>query len=135
VSAGGLVIFVCLHGNAKSLIAREWFGRLAAERGVAAHAVARGLEPENPVPAAIVERLGRDGSDVSGFEARPLVPADVAGASRVVLIGVEPPSWLAGSGPIVERWDGIPPASEGYEASRDAMRTRIEKLLSPERKE
>ena len=28
------VVFVCEHGNVKSLIAREWFNRLAAERGL-----------------------------------------------------------------------------------------------------
>lgn len=28
-----------------------------------------------------------------------------------------------------ERWDDIPPASTNYEASRDAMRQRIEALL------
>jgi hypothetical protein len=29
----------------------------------------------------------------------------------------------------VERWDGIPPASQGYAASRDAMLERIATLL------
>jgi arsenate reductase len=123
------VVFVCTHGNVKSLIAAEWFNRLAAERGIAARATARGLEPENPVPAAIAERLRRDGIDVAGFEARALGPADVERASRLVTIGVEAPAWVGQSGAVVETWDGIPPASERYEASRNAMRARIERIL------
>lgn len=41
--ASGTVVFVCEHGTAKSLIAREWFNRLAAQRGIAARAVSRGV--------------------------------------------------------------------------------------------
>ena len=34
MAAIGRVLFVCLHGSAKSVIALEHFRRLAAERGV-----------------------------------------------------------------------------------------------------
>jgi arsenate reductase len=123
------VVFVCQHGNVKSLIAAEWFNRRAKERGIAVRATARGLTPENPVPPAIAARLRGDGLDVSGYEARPFAPADLEAASRVVLIGVEAPAWLAGKRAPAESWDGIPPASERYEAARDALRARIEALL------
>jgi protein-tyrosine-phosphatase len=125
----GTVVFVCAHGNVKSLIASQWFNRRAAERGLAVRAVSRGVAPENPVPPAIAGRLRQDGFDVTGFEARALAPADAEGASRMVMIGVEPPSWVGVTGRPVETWDGIPPASESYEASRDALRARIEALL------
>ncbi len=123
------VVFVCHHGNAKSLIASQWFNRLAAERGATVRAVSRGMAPETPVPAAIAAKLGRDGFDVERYEPRGLSPTDVDGASRVVLIGVEPPPWIKDEKVPVDRWDGIPPASEGYDASRDAMRERIVTLL------
>jgi chromate transporter len=123
------IVFVCAHGNVKSLIASQWFNRLAAGHGLSARAVSRGLTPENPVPPAIVDRLRGDGFDVSAYQARALTPADVEGASRVVLIGVEAPEWLLRSGAAIEAWDDIPPASERYDASRDAMRARIESLL------
>src|SRR5262249_61809100 len=79
----GPVVFVCEHGNVKSLIAREWFNRLAAERGLPVRAVSRGLSPEASVPPAIAERLRRDGFDVSGFETRALEPRDVVHAARL----------------------------------------------------
>jgi protein-tyrosine-phosphatase len=124
------VVFVCAHGNVKSLIASVWFDRLAAERGIAARSTARGLTPENPVPALVAERLRSEGSDVAGYEARGLAAADVEGAAHLVLIGVEAPSWARRDGLTVHTWDGIPPASERYEASRDAMRARIEEMLA-----
>jgi protein-tyrosine-phosphatase len=125
----GPVVFVCEHGNVKSLIAREWFNRLAAERGLELRAVSRGLSPEASVPPAIAERLRGDGFDVSGFAPRALEPADVARAARLVVIGAEPPPWASLPGLAVERWDGIPPASERYEASRDALRQGIAVLV------
>ena len=123
------VVFVCEHGNVKSLIASEWLNRLARERGLKARAVSRGLTPETSVPPAIAEKLRGDGFDVSAFEPRAFAPADLDGAVRVVLIGAEAPAWATRPGLPVDTWNGVPPASERYEASRDAMRSRIEALL------
>lgn len=125
----GTVVFVCEHGTVKSLIAREWFNRLAAKRGLGVRAVSRGMAPEGSVPPAIAEALRGDGFDVSTFEPRAFKEADWKGAVRVVGIGVVPPSAeQRGSAPL-ETWEGIPPASERYAASRDALRARIEALL------
>jgi protein-tyrosine-phosphatase len=125
---GPAVVFVCEHGSGKSLIASQWFNRLARERGLAVQAVPRGLAPE-AAPPRIAAQLTRDGFDVAGFQPRELAPADLAGASRLVMIGSDPPAWTASAGVAVDRWTGIPPASESYEASRDAMLQRIAALL------
>jgi arsenate reductase (thioredoxin) len=123
------VVFVCEHGSVKSLIAREWFTRLAAARGLHVRAVSRGVTPDPSVPAAVADHLRQDGFDVGGFQPRPLAPADLEGALRVVTIGAELPAWVARAGRPVESWDGVPPASEGYEGSRDALRKRIAALV------
>lgn len=123
------VVFVCEHGNVKSLIASEWFNRIARERGLKARSVSRGLTPETPVPPAIAEKLRGDGFDVSAFEPRGFAPGDLDGSVRVVLIGLGAPAWATRPGLPVDTWDGIPPASERYEASRDAIRRRIEALI------
>jgi len=128
--AAANVVFVCEHGNVKSLIAMQWFNRLAAERRLSVRAISRGLTPENPVPPPIRARLKDDGFDVLAFEARALTPGDVKGAPRLVMIGAEAPAWARDSGAPVDVWSDIPPASEDYGASRDAMRERIEALLS-----
>ena len=62
------VLFVCEHGNVKSLMAMSYFNRLAEERGLPYRAVSRGTAPDSTtVPPKIVEGLKKDGFDVSGF--------------------------------------------------------------------
>jgi arsenate reductase (thioredoxin) len=124
------VVFVCEHGNVKSLIAKEWFDRMAAARGLAVRAVSRGLTPGTSVPPAIADALRRDGFDVRSFVPHAFGPADTTQAQRIVLIGVDASAATPASNVPTDRWDGIPPATEGYEASRDALRSRIESLLS-----
>jgi arsenate reductase (thioredoxin) len=124
------VVFVCEHGSAKSLIAAEWFNRLAREKKMAARAVSRGVSPDVTVPAWVVEALGGDGFSVAGFTPRRLEKADLAEAVQVVAIGVESPLFDQPATAAIERWTDIPPASTQYAASRDAMRRRIEALLA-----
>ena len=124
------VVFVCAHGNVKSLVASLWFDRLASEEGLDARSVARGLTPENPVPAPIAAHLRSEGFDVTRYEAQVLAAADLEGASHLVLIGVEAPSWARRDGLTVQVWNGVPPASERYEDARDALRARIDGLLA-----
>jgi arsenate reductase (thioredoxin) len=128
--APGPVVFVCEHGSAKSLIAREWFDRLARERGLPVRGVSLGVVPDAAVPAPIAEALGKDGFDVRAFVPSRADAAALEGASLVVAIGLERPGAL----PVppdgaVEVWEGIPPTSPRYEATRDALRQRIEALL------
>jgi protein-tyrosine-phosphatase len=122
------VVFVCEHGTVKSLMAREWFNRLARERGLTYHAESRGVAPDPSVPPAVAAALRRDGFDLAGFSPRPLAATDL-GAVRIVTIGVDPASIRLPAGTSIEAWDDIPPATERYEASRDALRARIERLL------
>jgi pimeloyl-ACP methyl ester carboxylesterase/protein-tyrosine-phosphatase len=123
------VVFVCEHGSAKSLIASLWFNRLARERSLALSSVSRGVEPDETVPAGVRENLRKDGLDVGDLTPARLTVADLAETASVVAIGADSPLF-AGLGPAsLERWSDIPPASTQYEASRDAMRQRIEALL------
>ena len=59
-----------------------------------------------------------------GYAPRALADADLLG-TRVIALGavVDRP------GVTVERWDGLPPATERYEESRAAIRQRVEELL------
>jgi protein-tyrosine-phosphatase len=129
-SAAGKVVFVCEHGSVKSLMAKEWFDRLAALRGIPVRATSRGMVPDASVPAPIAQALARDGFDVSSFRPRRLAAADLEGAVRIVAIGTDTSSVTAAGGTLVERWDAIPPTSEGYEGTRDALKKRIEELLA-----
>lgn len=124
----GPVVFVCEHGSAKSLIAREWFDRLARERGLSVRAVSLGVVPDAAVPAPIVEALQKDGFDVRAFVPSRADGEALEGASRVVAIGLKPGA-LPVPEEVLEAWDGIPPTAPRYEATRDALKKRIEALL------
>ena len=125
----GLVVFVCEHGSAKSLVAASFFERMAKERGLAVRAVSRGTSPDASVPPAVVAALRDDGFDVSAFKPRRLEAADVEGADRVVAIGVDIGEVGAKKAARVERWDDIPPFSASYPQARQAIVTRIDALL------
>ncbi len=126
---GGKVVFVCEHGSVKSVIATEWFNLLAKERNLPLRSVSRGVAPDKAIPPAVEESLRKDGFNVAGFIPKALEKPDLVDAVQVVAIGVDSPLFREVMGVPVERWTDIPPASTQYEASRDAMRTRIEALV------
>ena len=75
MSTPPFILFVCLHGSAKSVIASQYFRRVASERGIAADTAAAGTEPDPEIPPGVVRGLGADGFDVSR-------PAAAAGQPR-----------------------------------------------------
>ena len=129
VKPAPVVVFVCEHGSAKSLVASSLFQRMANEKGLAARAISRGTDPDASVPPAVVEALRADGFDVAAFRPRALTSADVAGAARVVAIGVDLGPLGAKAGPRAVRWDDVPPVSTNYSDARRDLVARIERLL------
>ena len=124
-----VVLFVCLHGSAKSLIAAEHLNRLAESRGLKVHGESAGIEPDASVPPTVVAGLAADGIDVRGFTPRPFQPDSATSAVRVVNMGCDAPS-LTASQALVERWDNLPMVSDGYAAARQAIVDRVERLLT-----
>ena len=122
------VLFVCLHGSAKSVIAAEHFRRLAAVRGLAVQARSAGLEPDAAVPPRVAQGLLEDGIDVRAF--RPAAPtaADVQQATTVVAFGCDLGP-LAARAARVERWDDVPAVSEDFTKARDVIVARVTTLL------
>jgi arsenate reductase len=121
------VLFVCLHGGAKSLIAAEYFNRLARARGLGFDAECAGMDPYVAVPAPVVAGLAREGFDVQQYLPRRLEPDAVAQAAHVVSFGCELPS--ASSDAHVERWDDVPMVSDGFDEARDAIVARLSQLV------
>lgn len=121
------VLFVCLHGSAKSVIAERHFERLAAERRVEARVASAGVEPDASVPPHVVAGLEADGLLPPGHPPRRATPELVAAADVVVSFGCD----VAGLGsPVpVLRWDDVPAVSDGYAAARDAIVTRLPAVI------
>lgn len=123
---GDIVLFVCEHGSAKSVVAAAHFNRIATERGLKLRAVSRGTAPDPAIAPPAVNGLLADGLAPLEAVPRKLEQSDLDAAARVVTF-CDLPAELSAKVP-VERWD-VPPVSTEYAASRDAMIVRIEQLL------
>ena len=129
MTATGTVVFVCLHGSAKSLIAAEYLARLAAERGLAVRATSAGVEPDAAIPPTVTQGLLEDGIDVRGRRPRQLTAEELAKASHVVYFGCDLGE-VAPRGLTVERWDDIPAVSADFRVARDAIVAHLRRLLA-----
>ena len=124
------VLFVCEHGNVKSLMAASYFNRLAEQRGLPFHGVPRGSAPDSTtVPPPIVAGLRADGFDVSAFHPTAVSAADVSAATRVITISIALPATAEVAGAAVEPWSDVPAASVDYSAARDALKAHVATLV------
>ena len=121
------VLFVCLHGSAKSLIAAEHFTRLAHDRGLRYRGESAGLEPDSEVPAPVVAGLARDGFEMGGYVPRMVTAERAAEAAYIVSFGCDLPGTTVTERH--ERWDDLPMVSDGFERAREAIVARVEELI------
>ena len=129
VSIPSQVLFVCEHGNVKSLMAASYFNELAQARGLAFRGISRGSAPDSDsVPPKIVTGLSGDGFDVSAFHPAALSASDVSASITVVAIGVPLAKELVG-GASFAQWNDVPPASVDYAAARASLKKHVEQLL------
>jgi arsenate reductase (thioredoxin) len=118
------VLFICEHGSAKSVVAAAHFNRLAAERGLPFHAISRGTDPDaENHPAAVAGLQGEDLQPES--VPQRLSAADLQEASCVVAFSELPLPQPATEPPPI--WT-VPPVSEDYRTSRDAIVAQVERL-------
>jgi protein-tyrosine-phosphatase len=119
------VLFVCLHGAAKSVIGAAHFRRLAAARGLSIGAAAAGTEPDAQLAPGAVKGLAGDGLTAGVARPRPVTLHDLDTATRVVSFGCDV---VPARGQRVEQWD-VPAVSEGYAAARDRIVANVERLV------
>jgi protein-tyrosine-phosphatase len=120
------VLFVCLHGAAKSVVAAAHFRRLAAARGLAMTAVAAGTEPDPELAPGAVKGLAGDGLTAAPARPRPVTLYDLDSAARVVSFGCDV---APARGQHVDQWD-VPAVSDSYETARARIVERVERLIS-----
>jgi protein-tyrosine-phosphatase len=120
------VLFVCLHGAAKSVIGAAHFRRLAAARGLAVDAVAAGTEPDRELAPGAVKGLAEEGLRAAPGRPRPVTLYDLDSAARIVSFGcdIQPPK-----GQRIDQWS-VPAVSDGYAAARDRIVENVERLVS-----
>lgn len=124
------VLFVCEHGNVKSLMAATYFNQLAAQRGLPFHAIARGKAPDSDsAPPAIAAALRAEGFDVSSFHPAAVTAADLEASVQVVTIGTSLMEGLQADPAKAARWDDVPAASEDFAAASAALKGHVAQLV------
>jgi protein-tyrosine-phosphatase len=122
-----VIIFVCEHGAAKSILSAAIFNKLAGERRLNLRAIARGTNPDPEISPKVAAGLRADGLASSESAPKKISKADLVGARRVITFCALPDDY---PGSIqVENWDEVLPAIEDYGKARDKLTERIERLL------
>ena len=121
------VVFVCEHGAAKSVIATTYFNKIAAERGLHARAVYRGVNPQADLSVGALKGLHDDGLTTPDQKPTPITQHDVDTATIIFAIGCALPTHATASGK-ADSWDDVP-EDRGYGATRDAIRRHVERLI------
>ena len=122
-----VIIFICEHGAAKSIVSVAYFNKLATERHLNFRAIARGTNPDKEILLKVQEGLQKDGLTSSEPVPKKISKADLAGARRVITFCSLPDDY---AGDIrVEHWDDLLWESEDYSKSRDRILERLGRLL------
>ena len=128
MSAQPVVLFVCQHGAAKSVIAARHFERRARGSGLTVECRSAGLEPDPEIPPHVVAGLAADGLHAPIVQPVLATAELLSAADRIVTFGCDLTP-LGATGEVVQ-WDGVPHVSDGYEAARDAILDRLGSLLA-----
>ena len=128
-----MIIFVCEHGAAKSIVAATYFNKLAEEKGLHIRALARGTHPDRDLSKKTVNGLNGDGLTPSNERPVHVSLADLAGARQIVTFCELPSEYQ--SGIKVQDWQDVPPVSENYARARDEILARLHHLFDQIEKE
>jgi protein-tyrosine-phosphatase len=122
-----VIVFVCEHGAAKSIMAAAYFNKMAAERHLALRAIARGTNPDKEIAPKVVQGLQTDGLVSTESAPTKISKSDLSNAQRVITFCALPEDYA--SGIMVEHWNEDLPVSENYANARDKLIERIRNLL------
>jgi arsenate reductase (thioredoxin) len=122
-----VVIFVCEHGAAKSILSAALFNKLAREQQLNIRAIARGTNPDPEISPKVARGLQADGLVASEPAPKKISKADLVSARRVITFCTLPDDY---QGSIrVENWDEVLPVIEDYGKAREKLTERINRLL------
>ena len=120
------VLFICQFGSVKSAISRELFRRRAAERGIAAIAVSRGIKPELHLEPHLRDRLAGQGIDPGRDGQHKLSRGDLRRADYTVLFDPLPLGWI---GRNARDWTDLSSFNQSYATEEPRVKARIDQLL------
>jgi protein-tyrosine-phosphatase len=111
-----IVLFLCPHGAAKSVLAAALFQRLAEERGLPLRAACAATEPDPEIAPHVRALLAQEGLALPLEQPQLVTEELLAEASHVISLGcardtlpVAPMHW--------EEWDNVPPPSQDLQGA------------------
>jgi len=128
MNQNSMIVFVCEHGAAKSIIAAAYFNKMAREKDLSLTAIARGTHPDAELSAKTVAGLRADGFTPTETSPMKLDGKDLDDAQLVVSFCTLPEEYVQKVR--VEYWENVPPVSEDYESARNAIFEHIQKLMN-----
>lgn len=122
-----IIVFVCEHGAAKSIVAAAYFNHLAAEMGSDLRAIARGINPDIELSPQTIKGLSEDGLIPQESVPQKLSSEDVQSVQQIITFSELPAEYQGQA--TIERWDNVPSVSENYKEARDVITGRIRQIL------
>lgn len=123
-----LIVSVCEHGAAKSILAAAYFNRLASEMGSELHAIAHGTHSDKELSPQTAQGLSADGLEPTEPTPQRLSESDVRSARQIVTFCELPAHYSHQAN--MDHWKDIPPVSENSQNARDAILYRIRQMLN-----
>lgn len=99
-----IIVFVCEHGAAKSILAAAYFNKLAEARHLSLQAIARGTNPDSELSPTTVAGLQSDGLSPSESAPQKLTLAEAESAERIISFCELPVEYQNKT--TIEQWDG-----------------------------
>jgi protein-tyrosine-phosphatase len=122
----GIIVFVCEHGAAKSIVAAAYFNKLARERNLKYQAIARGTAPQEEISVSARKGLADDGLTATEQKPAALSKGDLSGAVLLVAFCPLPEDYKSVR---FQEWNDVPTVSEDYNKARDTIVEHVKRLL------
>ena len=126
--ANPIVLFVCEHGAAKSVLAAELLQRRISELDLPIEINAAGIDPSEAIPDSVVGLLPERAWELRTRRPRRVTEQDVDAATITITFNVAEAT-LPASPAARLAWDDVPPVSEDPIAARAAIERHIEQLV------
>jgi len=122
------ILFMCPHNGAKSVLAEAYFKQVAADKGLGFNVITAGTDPYEVVVPAVVERLKKEGIDVSGHQPRHFTDEDLNQADLILSMECNIETHLP-EGKTVTYWNDVPLVSADIEKAYDVIKSKVDQLI------
>ena len=124
-----LVLFLCHHGAAKSVLGAAYFRKAVGERGLDLEADFAGTEPDDDIAPHVAAHLAQEGLQAPPHEPRLLTQADLRQAAKVISLGC-PLDGFDLQGVDMEHWEYIPAPSEDLVGAAQLIEEKANALVA-----